>query len=143
MAERLAAKIAAQARLDWSVRSCGVAADLHYRVPEGVRKALAAEGVAEIEHRPQLVGRPLLGWADLALAMTAAQVEEVLERFPEFGGKVRLLNAEAGLGGADIADPMGRPDRVFADCCRRIRAAVEALARAKRESSPGSGPGPA
>ncbi|MDD5656403.1 MAG: L-threonylcarbamoyladenylate synthase [Elusimicrobia bacterium] len=121
MAQFLLRKLARERGLEASARSAGVAAERHFQVPPGVRSALAAEGIRELEHVPQLVGRDLLEWADQVLVMEKLHRELILDRFPEFGGKVRTLAA------GDIADPIGRPDDVYAACCREIKKNLEAF----------------
>lgn len=127
MAEFMLNKISDERGLGLEARSCGIAADRGFQIPEGVRRALAPEGIERIEHVAQLVTRELLGWSDLALAMTRAHRETVLDQYPEFGRKVHVLRDYAGLSGPDIEDPIGRPDPVYFACRDNIREALEAL----------------
>jgi protein-tyrosine phosphatase len=113
--------------LELEVRSCGVAAESWYEVPEAARRALARRGVPPFEHKAQLVSRDLLRWADLVLTMTRSHRDSLADRFPEFRAKLRLLREEAGFGAQDVADPMGRPDETFERCLAAIEESLEAL----------------
>jgi len=127
MAERLALKLAADRGLSVEARSCGIAAESYFTPPPEVAAALRPSGCDPSSHRPQLVGRELLRWCDVALVMTRRQREAVLDQYPEFTGKVRLLRAYAGLDDSDVADPIGRPQAVYDACRDRLIEALEAL----------------
>lgn len=127
MAEFLLNKLAADAKLDMKALSCGVAAERYFEIPSGVQKALAREGVGPVSRVAQLVSRELLDWADLALTMTRAHRDAVLEQYPEYTSKVSVLRPYAGLEPADIGDPIGQPDSVYITCCGRILEALKAL----------------
>jgi protein-tyrosine-phosphatase len=118
--------LAAEKKLLWEARSCGTAAQRYFEVPTEIRDILAREGVVEFTHIPQPVSRDLLRWADVALTLTVEQRAVVLDRFPEFRGKVRVLRTEAGLPDPDVADPLGREPEAYRGSARRIK---EALAR--------------
>ncbi len=121
MAEHLLRLLAAERGLEMEVRSCGTAAEGWYEVPAVVRRLLAGEGVPEFEHKARLATRDALRWADDVLVMTARHQDDLLERFPEFSGKVRLLRDAAGFGEQDVLDPMGRSDEFFAGTLATIR----------------------
>ena len=127
MAEFLINKISAERGLGLTAKSCGIAAERYFAIPPGVKAALKTEGITKVEHVAQLIGRELLGWADLALTMTRAQREVVTDLFPEFGPKVHVLRQYAGLPNLDIDDPIGSPDPVYAAARDTIREALEAL----------------
>lgn len=96
-------------------------------MPEQARCLLSAAGVPQFEHRARLLNREQLRWADLVLVMTAAHQKHVLELYPEFTRKVRLLREYAGFGEQDVEDPMGREHEAFARSMAAIREALEAL----------------
>lgn len=127
MAEFMLNKISRERGLDLEARSCGVAADRGFQIPEGVRRALAPQGIERVEHVAQLVTRELLGWSDLALTMTRAHRDIVVDQYPEFGRKIHVLREYAGLPVPDVEDPIGRPDSVYASCRDAIREALDAL----------------
>ena len=114
-------------RPDLEVRSCGTAAESYYEVPPVILRLLAAKGLPPFTHSPRLISRDLLRWADLVLVMTNDHLETVLERFPEFGSKTRLLREEAGFGDEDVRDPMGLPDSAFESCLACLEESIEAL----------------
>jgi protein-tyrosine-phosphatase len=137
MAEFLLARLARDRGLDLSARSCGVAADPAFSLPAGVRAALRAQGIGEVEHVPTPVSRELLNWADLVLVMESRQRHLLLGLFPDSAGKIHSLSGFAGLAGPeDIADPIGRSDKVYTDCCRKIKAALEIILGHTHEESP-------
>ncbi|MCX5796869.1 MAG: low molecular weight protein arginine phosphatase [Elusimicrobia bacterium] len=128
MAEFLLGKLARERGLSLSVRSAGLAAEAYFQVPAGVRAALRGQGVLEVEHAPKLLTWELLAWAELVLVMERGQHDAILERFPEFRGKVQVLKSFAGRPGPeDVADPIGKPEAVFAACCQEIRDCLESL----------------
>lgn len=127
MAEHLLRFWSEKRGLGLEVRSCGTAAESWYEVPVHARSLLAAEGVPEFVHRPQLLTRDLLRWADVVLVMTQHHQEHICDSYPEFTLKTRLLRAQAGFGDENVADPMGRSAEVFAACLAVIRESLEAL----------------
>lgn len=129
MAEHLLKAWSRERALGLEVRSCGVAAESHYRMPEGALKALARAGVRDVEHAARLATREPLRWADLVLVMTAAHRDHLLELYPEFTSKVALLRDAAGFGEQDVDDPMGLPDEEFERCLGVLRESLEALIR--------------
>lgn len=131
MAEHLLRHWSKARGLDLEVRSCGIAAEGWYEVPDHARELLAAEGVPAFEHRPQLLTREQLRWADIVLVMAEHHRDHICELYPEFTGKTRLLRAAAGLGDSDVADPMGKSREVFAACLEVIRESLAALVLTK------------
>lgn len=127
MAEHLLRHLARERGLGLEVGSCGVAAEPWYEVPAIVPRLLAQKGVPPFEHKARLATRERLRWADLVLTMTAAHRDDLAERFPEFSAKLHLLRELARFGEQDVADPMGRPDAVFAACLASIAESLEAL----------------
>jgi len=130
MAEFLARKIATDRGVTVEARSCGVAAETFYRVPPEVWTAIKADGVVAAEHKPQLVSRPLLAWADWALVMTREHRAELLDAFPEHAGKIRLLREHAGLGG-EVADPYGSSLPAYVKSRAEIYAALDKIIAAR------------
>lgn len=135
MAEHLLRWWSKQRGLPFEVRSAGIAAEGWYTVPEHARKLLTAEGVPTFEHRPQLLTREQLRWADAVLVMAEHHRDHICELYPEFTGKTRLLRDAAGFGEQDVADPMGKSYQVFSDCLGAIRESLEALLRGEWRAS--------
>lgn len=126
MAERLALHLAGTRGATLAARSAGVAAEHWYTPPEEVWTALAEHGVGRTPHRPQLVGRDILSWADRVLVMTRGHHRAVLDAFPEHGRKTALLMEAAGLKG-EVADPYGYPLDAYRESRRLILAALDRL----------------
>lgn len=116
MAQFLLRKLAAERGLGWEARSCGVAAERYFPVPDGVRQSLADRGIEKIEHVPQLVSRELLAWADLVVPMARPHRDALLDEYPEHTGKIQLFSEFAGRGEEDVADPIGQPVSVYRRC---------------------------
>lgn len=124
-AELLLRHWAAQRGLAVEVRSAGIAAEGWYEVPEHAKKLLAAEGVPPFTHKPQLLTREQLRWADVVFAMAENHRDYISELYPEFIGKTRMLRDE------DVNDPMGKSYEVFAASLATIKDALEAFIRAE------------
>ncbi len=129
MAEHLLRHWARERGLPFTTSSCGIAAESWYTVPDAARRQLAAQGVPPFEHKARLATRDALRDADLILAMTQAHFEHLVERFPEFAGRVRLFREQAGFGEQDVEDPMSMPDAVFAKCMDVLKESLEAMLR--------------
>ena len=128
MAEFLCNKLARDRGLTLSARSAGLAAERSAPIPSGTRAALSAAGIAEARHEPQPVTRELLDWADVVLVMERRHRDELIGRYPELQAKVHTLRGYAAHPGPeDISDPLGRPDPVYAACCREIQESLEAI----------------
>lgn len=127
MAEHLLRHMAAQRGLAIETASAGMAAEPHYRVPDAVNRLLAAEGVPPFSHKARLATRDVLRWADMILVMTADHLDHLLELYPEFAPRTRLLREAAGFGDEDVEDPMAQPVEVYARCLAVIRESLEAM----------------
>ena len=127
MAERLLLAAARRRGIAVEARSCGVAAELYFQIPQETRRALATRGISCDGHVPKLVNLNLMAWADAAFAMTRGHLEFLRDRFPQFGAKTFLLSSFCGWGEEDVADPMGGPEEAHEACCRALAAAVEVL----------------
>ena len=129
MAEHLLKHWSKERGLGLEVSSCGVAAENWYVMPDAAKRLLAAEGIPAFTHKARLATRSLLRDADLILVMTRDHADHLIEQFPEFTSRVHLLRELAGFGDADVEDPMGRPDEVFARCLGVLKESLEALLR--------------
>ena len=125
MAHFLLNRMAADRELSgWEARSAGIAAERHFGVPDGVRNALKAKGIEDIEHVPQLATREILRWADLVLPMARMHRDYLLDQYPEFTSKTRLFLQHAGSGEKDVPDPIGKPDAGYVECRDLIEGAL-------------------
>jgi protein-tyrosine phosphatase len=147
---------------DIEVSSAGTQAAVGAPATELAIGALRVRGVDISEHlSTPLTERELLD-ADLVVAMSREHVDAIADVAPEARAKVLLLKEaaemtslpadaagprarlEALLSGTrpepvphlDIADPIGRPRRVYEHCAAEIAEATEALAAALCGGSP-------
>lgn len=135
LAEHLLRKAARERGLEWDVRSCGVAADPGFPIPAPVRKLLAERGI-ELHHQPRALSAELVETSDVILAMTAQHLAAIRASFPASRAKTSLLRSYAGLDGADVADPIGMPEKEY----RKTAAELEdALERILDREAPGKG----
>ena len=65
--------------------------------------------------------------ADLILTMTSGHKMTLKSVFPEYKEKIYTLNEKAYSKESDIADPFGRRQDVYNECCEEIIGAVEKL----------------
>jgi protein-tyrosine-phosphatase len=128
MAERMVLDMAKKLNLVLEAKSCGIATEIHFRVPNEIWRALAEKNIPPVEHRAQLVSRSLLEWADEVLIMTRRQRVFLTEKFPELGHKLHLLRERAGLSG-DVADPMGKKWEDYLTCRQSIDEALDLFLR--------------
>ena len=126
LAHYLLERAAARRGFGWQVRSCGIAADPFFPIPDAVRRILAVRGI-DVHHQPRVLSPELVKWADVVLAMTAQHLASLRERFPESGSKTHLLRAYAGLDDADIEDPIGMPEDAYREAAETIGAALERI----------------
>ncbi len=134
-AERLFNAEAERLGLSARARSCGVAAELHYRMPPQTRAALSARGISSDAHRARLADAELMRWTDAALAMTRAQRDFLKEKFPQHSAKIHLLLEFCGLDGGDVADPMGKPAAAHEAAVAVLERAVAALLARERRGT--------
>lgn len=97
--------------------------------PEWAETARDVLAVDLAPHRSRLAGEDDLAWAQLIIAMDAANWQAVGERHPQHLARTILLPVMAGLRGAgEVADPYGRPPAEMRAIAARIGACVDALA---------------
>lgn len=107
---------------EWRAESAGLAAAVGAPASEGAIAALQELGLDARNHRSQPVTRAAVDRAALILAMTSAHARELIRRFPEAAGRVRLLDSfGTDDGGRDIDDPIGHPVVVY----RHVRGQIE------------------
>lgn len=110
----------------WQARSRGMAVQPYCGLHNKVAAWLKAEGVTDLEHKASLVGEPDVDWADIIVVMEEAQLDALAEKFPQSMRKTRRL-----LGDADLEDPIGKSDKVFAEVLGKIKEAVKKLIEQK------------
>lgn len=123
MAEKLFLKLAAGNKpANAEARSCGVAAQSYFPVPQEVTDLLKEEGVPPFKHTAALINEEAVTWADRIFVMEKGHFEIISEKFPRSVKKMALLNSDS-----DIPDPIGKGLDVYKktielikDCLKRI-----------------------
>jgi protein-tyrosine phosphatase len=123
LAERLGCRPDELADRGWLVLSAGLGA--------GPGMPAAAEAVAVAQalgadlsaHQSRPLWPDLVARADYLVAMTRSHIRAILEQFPTGGPQPRLLDPT----GADVEDPIGRPQEVYEECARLLTAHVGKL----------------
>jgi protein-tyrosine phosphatase len=128
MAEALAARLARERGLDWSVSSAGLTAADGAPMTAAARRVLEARGLDGSAHRARRVDEARMAESDRVLTMTRAQKDALAARFPAHAAKLAVLREAAGLGG-DVEDPIGRPDAAYEECAAGLEDALDRLTR--------------
>ena len=98
----------------FETRSRGTAAGPYGGTPSIVKDFLARAGVAEPEHKPELVQEEDIDWADIILVMENHHYESLSDRFPQSMRRMHLfLDYCNGGTGAELEDPAGQSRAVF------------------------------
>jgi len=134
-AEALARRGIVARGLQLTVASRGVAVDpANVRLEPHLATLLAARGIDLAAHRATRLGAADVRAADCILTMTAAHRRSVLARFPDAGGKVRMLSEAARGTEQDVADAFGGPmatyERVDGQLDALVAAALDKLGAA-------------
>ncbi len=105
MAEKLFIKLAAAGNkpANAEAKSCGVAAQNYFPVPQEVTYLLKEEGVPPFEHTASIINEEAVNWADSIFVMEKGHLEIISEKFPRSVKKTALLN-----GDSEIPDPIGK-----------------------------------
>ena len=125
MAEFLFNKLVKDMKLaSWEAKSAGTAAQPHFPIPSGVRKALAGHGITTVEHTPALVSPALMRWATHVFTMTQNHLEALESLHPDHKAKIALFMEAAGLGKIGVSDPIGKSDALYAQCAAQIEKGI-------------------
>ena len=130
-AAALLAVRAGKAGVDIQIRSAGLSTSPGLPSPSELFEITKEEGLDLSRHRALAVTRALVEEADLVLAMTRAQLQELHALFRNEEEKFRLLS-DFALGrnrGRDITDPYGLTPAYYRVSCEEIRECVEGLIR--------------
>lgn len=103
--------------------SAGTHAASGFTAAKLTQKVLTTEGINLSNHLSQPITKDLIREASLVLAMTQAQKELVLEKFPESKGKIFTLKEFANETG-DIRDPVGLSEEIYEEVYREIKRSV-------------------
>ncbi len=132
MAERMFKKQLKRRKLDAMAESAGLDAVDGAAADPLASEILKEKGFESGPHRSRTLSADLIGGADLVLVMEGAQRDDLLSRFPEAGGKVRLLKSFSPLGDSadpDIRDPHGRSSYAYRTCFADLYFSLEGLLR--------------
>lgn len=93
------------------------------------QKVAHEHGVDLSSHSAKPVSERLLAWSDLILVMEKSHERDLLDAFPETGGKILLLRYFARYGSRrrGIADPYGLQYEAYRFCFLDIEEAVSGL----------------
>jgi protein-tyrosine phosphatase len=130
-AQYLAAKLAREHGLPWTMSSAGTEAEIGRGMTPGAVRALASRGVRGASHVARQLENEMLAEADVVYALTRAHKTVIDRRFPEHAGKTAVLREAAGLAEADVEDPYGESDAIYEECAARIEEALKILVRRK------------
>lgn len=101
--------------------TAGLAAASGWPASPGAVYAMQLRGLDISEHRSQAVNRDLVEKADIILAMTRAQREHLLDKYPEHMLKINTLAGMAGENGLDILDPFGMDAVKYVESANEIK----------------------
>jgi L-threonylcarbamoyladenylate synthase len=110
----------ALARMGYIVQSAGTLNMIGVPASTGAKAAGAEMGVNLDGHRSSELSYARITESDLIFAMEDHHRNVVLSLCPEAAGKCLLMDPKG-----NVADPVGRPLRVFRRCARQIEQAIE------------------
>ena len=97
----------------------------------------AEHGIDLSGHVSRALTRELAEASDLILAMTRGHEQDILATAPSVEGRVFLLSEFAGVGDADVPDPIGGPEEeyreVYGMLDEMLEAAVPRIVKAAEE----------
>jgi protein-tyrosine phosphatase len=105
------------------VQSAGLSATHGMSAAREAIELMERLGARLDRHSSQPVTPELLARADYVLAMTERHQFSLLDEYPEFASRVRLLSTE----GTDIEDPIGAGAAEYRRCCDQIMGYLKEL----------------
>ncbi len=133
MAERIFRKLARQAGLHHVEASSAGLLDLGGAVADPNAVAILREkGIDGSLHRARTLTGEMVARADWVLVMEQSRLDEILRRFPDGEGKIRLLKSFLQKGNGadpDIRDPHGLTPYHYRTCFAEIYFSLEGLFR--------------
>jgi tRNA threonylcarbamoyl adenosine modification protein (Sua5/YciO/YrdC/YwlC family) len=103
------------------ISSAGISAVMGGRPSPEAVAVLSEIGIDLSRHESQPLGEQLIRHADIVWTMTRSHRQAILDRWPDAGGRVHLLN----MDGQDIPDPIGGPEEQYRRCAEQIKAELE------------------
>ncbi len=104
--------------------SAGLSAPSGAPASDNALEVMAAEGIDLSPHRSRPVTEDLVLRADLVYGMTEAHALRLQARFPAYADRVRAMPVE-------VPDPYGGSPEDYRSAARRIREALEIIARSE------------
>jgi len=111
----------------FEVCSAGIAASSLYTVPEIIVKLLNKEGIDVSGHISTSLTKVLVDQSDLILVMEKGHLSNIVCRYPQSKNKTFLLKEYAHVEGADVVDPIGKPEEVYISCAKEIKKCIEKI----------------
>lgn len=134
MAQFLFERLAREARLPWTASSAGLGAFAGAPLSEGAVKALAARGLTNLRHEARSVDAQAVGQATVVYGLAREHVQSLKNKFPDAAKKIRLLREDAGLKPADVEDPVGEEEAVYAGTAAAIEEALIKILEKERHA---------
>jgi protein-tyrosine phosphatase len=107
----------------FNVLSAGLAADDGIPASREAVNVLSTEGIDLRNHESQPLTERLLLHADHVLTMTRGHRQSIVNAYPDFANRVRLLSSD----NSDIMDPYGGGPREYASCKISIEKNLQTL----------------
>ncbi|MDI6640865.1 MAG: hypothetical protein QME68_00950 [Elusimicrobiota bacterium] len=138
--------------IDWiEVKSAGISAMPHYKIPTVVLSLLKDENVDVSSHMPTPINKLIVDSSDLILVMDNTHKDEIYRRYPDAKDKVFLMKEYALYGRSapeisfnnviprseaetvlsetnknlEIFDPIGNPEEVYLERAKEIKETVK------------------
>jgi len=105
----------------FNIITAGLAAGSGWPASPGAVYAMQLQGLDISGHRSQALNLDMVEKADIILAMTAAQREYLLDKYPDHVFKIDTLAGMAGEKGLDILDPFGMDAGKYVESAKEIK----------------------
>lgn len=124
MAQFLLERLAREKELPWTAGSAGLGAFPGAPLSQGAVAALASRGLTGLSHEARGVDAAMVAQADVVYGLAREHVQSLRNKFPVAAGKIKLLREDAGLKPADVEDPVGEDEKVYAETAAAIEEAL-------------------
>lgn len=124
MAQFLFERLAREKGLPWTAGSAGLGAFPGAPLSQGAAATLASRGLTNLAHEARGVDAAMVAQADVVYGLAGEHVQSLRNKFPVAAGKIKLLREDAGLKPADVEDPVGEDEKVYAETAAAIEEAL-------------------
>ena len=129
MAQEILKNILVQkGRNDIEVFSRGTFVFSNLRVPDKIKNFLKKNNIEYTHHTPTLISKRDLEEADMLFVMTKDQLEELTDKYSQFGDKIFLLLDYCYEKQKDIDDPIDKEGFSFNRAAKNLKQVIEVLA---------------